>query len=90
MTKWKEGSWEKLKARALGTYIFLPNQFGEHGPQPEHIGYVITEDFNVNDMDSVAEKFYRVVFEEYPGQFFIGLEYSGTFTPYQKQLFTSE
>jgi hypothetical protein len=89
--EWKPETLAKVKARALGTYQFdKPNQFGPDGPQPEHIGYVFTEDYNVNDMDSVYEKFYRMFFEEFPGTFFIGFDYTGKFSPYQEELFTTE
>lgn len=90
MTKsWDQEKFEKLKSRALGTYHFIDNQFGPNGPQSSDTGYVLTEDMNVNDMEP-AEKFYRILFEDFPGTYFIGFDYTGTFEPYQKPLFTTE
>lgn len=90
MTKWKPETLTKIKAIALGTYQFSkPNQFGPNGPQPEHIGYVFSEDIETGSFTD-HEKFYRMFFEEFPGTFFIGFDYTGTFTPYQEPLFTLE
>lgn len=91
MTKWNKEKFEKLKARALGTYQFTSSgQFGSDGPGPEDIGYVIIQDVDLNEMDSRGDIIYKMVFEDYPGTYYIGFDYTGTFEPYQKPLFTTE
>lgn len=88
--QWKEGAFEKLKARAIGTYQFFEaGQFGSQGPGPEDIGYVVAEDIEKGSFTD-HDKFYTMFFEAFPGRYFIGFDYTGKFTPYQETLFTTK
>ena len=86
--KWPEGKFEKIKARAIGTYTFNSSgQFGENGPGSQHIGYVMTVDVESGSF-SDHDVFYRMFFEEFPGTYYIGFDYTGTYVPFQEALFT--
>lgn len=89
MTSWKEGAFEKIKARAIGTFkINKPGGYGSKGPGPEDVGYVVAQ--NLNNSFGENEIFYTMFFEDFPGSYYIGFDYSGVFTPYQETLFTTE
>lgn len=86
MVKWKKGGFERIKARAIGTYQFSKSkEFGENGPGPDDIGYVLTKDRNTSFGEN--EVFYSIYFEKFPGRRFIGFDYSGKFEPFQEVLF---
>lgn len=81
----KKEFFEKIKSRAIGDYVFKDGQFGEDGPTSKDVGYVLAVEVNDNEMESRAETFYRVYFENYPG-YYIGFDYTGTYTPFQGEL----
>lgn len=89
MTSWKEGTFEKVKARAIGTYQFNKSgQFGNKGPGPDDVGYVVGQ--GLNNSFGENEIFYTIFFEDFPGSYYVGFDYTGTFTPMQEPLFTLE
>lgn len=71
------------KLAAMGEYEFFEDQFGPDGPQSGDIGYVVGTGVTEDDY---PETYYLVVFENHEG-WYIGLEDSGTYHPYQETLF---